>query len=325
MGDSVHGGLLTVVDYAAIAILIGSMLLGMLRGLVRELFNLVGWVVAFFVARAFGPTVAHWLPADLPGGEMTQGALGFLLVLVAVVFGAGIVSALVGRMTDLIGLRAADRGLGMLFGIVRGALLLMLLMVAARLTALPQQPAWRHSLTRPWVEAGLERLMPYLPEPVQHYLRKPEAAVPGVPGVPGVNSLNVPMPLPQLEPYRGSPAPSPGTPEAPNALPRGSGQGASAGRAIQTGQGEQSGIGSVGETGAQGMQGAQAQPVGQRTRGDGARASGISALMGGDMMHSGRGLTSQGGSGAAGAQTQGWGMRSGGSAAPSTGLQKVSE
>ena len=199
MGDTVHTGLLTVVDYAAIAILVGSMLLGMLRGLVRELFNLVGWVVAFFVARAFGPTVAHWLPADLPGGEMTQGALGFLLVLIAVVFGAGIVSALVGRMTDMIGLRPADRGLGMLFGIVRGVLLLMLLMVAAKLTALPQQPVWQHSLVRPWVEAGLERLMPYLPEPVQHYLHKPEAAMPSG------NPLGTPIPLPQLEPYRATP------------------------------------------------------------------------------------------------------------------------
>lgn len=196
MGNVTQGGLLTVVDYAAIAILLGSMVLGMLRGLVRELFNLVGWVVAFFVARAFGPTVAHWLPADLPGGEMTQGALGFLLVLVAVVFGAGIVSALVGRMTDMIGLRPADRGLGMLFGIVRGMLLLMLLLVASRLTALPHQPAWQQSMVRPWVEAGLERLMPYLPEPVQHYLHKPEEAVPSV------NSLGTPIPLPQLEPSR---------------------------------------------------------------------------------------------------------------------------
>ncbi|VVE08306.1 colicin v production transmembrane protein [Pandoraea eparura] len=199
MSDPVHSALLTVVDYAAIAVLLGSMLLGMLRGLVRELFNLVGWVVAFFVARAFGPDVAHWLPADLPGGEMTQGALGFLLVLVAVVFGAGIVSALVGRMTDMIGLRPADRGLGMLFGIVRGMLLLMLLMVAAKLTALPQQPVWQQSLVRPWVEAGLSRLMPYLPEPVQHYLHNPEAAVPSA------NPLGTPIPLPQLAPYRGTP------------------------------------------------------------------------------------------------------------------------
>ncbi|WP_246174492.1 CvpA family protein [Pandoraea bronchicola] len=274
-----HSGLLTVVDYAAIAILIGSMLLGMLRGLVRELFNLVGWVVAFFVARAFGPAVAHWLPADLPGGEMTQGALGFLLVLVAVVFGAGIVSALVGRMTDMIGLRPADRGLGMVFGIVRGVLLLMLLMVAAKLTALPQQPVWQHSLVRPWVEAGLERLMPYLPEPVQHYLHKPEAAMPSV------SPLGTPIPLPQLEPYRGAPD-----------------------------TGGQGGNGSPGHSG--GQSGSAMPGVSSLTGGG--------TLHGGNTGNglSGDGL---GGTQGAGAQQQGWGMRSGGSAAPSTGLHKVSE
>ncbi|WP_150619551.1 CvpA family protein [Pandoraea horticolens] len=260
---------MTVVDYAAIAILIGSMLLGMLRGLVRELFNLVGWVVAFFVARAFGPAVAHWLPADLPGGEMTQGALGFLLVLVAVVFGAGIVSALVGRMTDMIGLRPADRGLGMLFGIVRGILLLMLLMVAAKLTALPQQPVWQHSLVRPWVDAGLERLMPYLPEPVQHYLHKPEAAMPSV------NPLGTAIPLPQLEPYRG-------TPDA-----GGQGGNGTQGHSGSQSGGAMSGVSSLMGGGAlrggsagnglagDGLGGAQQQGWGMRSSGSGAPSTGL--------------------------------------------------
>ncbi|VVE04020.1 MULTISPECIES: CvpA family protein [Pandoraea] len=300
MSDPVHGGLLTVVDYAAIAILLGSMLLGMLRGLVRELFNLVGWVVAFFVARAFGPSVAHWLPADLPGGEMTQGAIGFLLVLVAVVFGAGIVSALVGRMTDLIGLRPADRGLGMVFGIVRGMLLLMLLMVAAKLTSLPQQPVWQQSLVRPWVEVGLSRLMPYLPEPVQHYLHNPEAAVPSV------NPLGTPIPLPQLAPYRG-------TPDA-------GGQGAQG--STRHSDGERA----KGTSGAAESSGTSAPMGGGAVRGDSGGSSSGSL---------GTGLTGDGlsGQGALG-QSQGWGMRvggaggaggAGGSVTPSTGLHKVSE
>ncbi|VVD90301.1 CvpA family protein [Pandoraea anhela] len=311
MSDTVHSGLLTVVDYAAIAILLGSMLLGMLRGLVRELFNLVGWVVAFFVARAFGPTVAHWLPADLPGGELTQGALGFLVVLVAVVFGAGIVSALVGRMTDLIGLRPADRGLGMLFGIVRGILLLMLLVVAAKLTALPQQPVWQQSLTRPWVEAGLDRLMPYLPEAVQHYLRKPETAVPNV------NPMGTTMPLPQLEPYRGGQ----GSSRSGDGVPRPAG-----------GQsGSLSGVvdGVASEVTNEVKQGA-TKAVSTR----------LSNLMGGALRDtsgtalSGARLSADGADERAGAQPQGWGMRSGGSGGsgipggsptPSTGLHKVSE
>lgn len=293
MSDPVHGGLLTVVDYAAIAILLGSMLLGMLRGLVRELFNLVGWVVAFFVARAFGPALAHWLPADLPGGEMTQGALGFLLVLVAVVFGAGIVSALVGRMTDLIGLRPADRGLGMMFGIVRGMLLLMLLMVAAKLTSLPQQPVWQQSLVRPWVEAGLSRLMPYLPEPVQHYLHNPEAAVPSV------NPLGTPIPLPQLAPYRGTPDTGG---QGGHGSPRHS-----------------DGVRTEGTSGAAETSGTSAPMGGGAFRGGslgtGLTGDGLSG-QGALGQSQGWGMRSGGAGGAGGA---------GGSATPSTGLHKVSE
>ncbi|VVD99774.1 CvpA family protein [Pandoraea soli] len=293
MSDPVHGGLLTVVDYAAIAILLGSMLLGMLRGLVRELFNLVGWVVAFFVARAFGPALAHWLPADLPGGEMTQGALGFLLVLVAVVFGAGIVSALVGRMTDLIGLRPADRGLGMVFGIVRGMLLLMLLMVAAKLTSLPQQPVWQQSLVRPWVEAGLSRLMPYLPEPVQHYLHNPEAAVPSV------NPLGTPIPLPQLTPYRG----------APDAGGRGS-PGPSTGERTDGTSGISGTSGAMGGGALRGGSSGSSGSLGTGLTGDGLSGQGALGQSQGWGMRSG---------GAAGAGA------AGGSATPSTGLHKVSE
>ncbi|APD11209.1 hypothetical protein UC34_25250 [Pandoraea vervacti] len=322
MGDTVHSGLLTVVDYAAIAILLGSMLLGMLRGLVRELFNLVGWVVAFFVARAFGPSVAHWLPADLPGGELTQGALGFLLVLIAVVFGAGIVSALVGRMTDLIGLRPADRGLGMLFGIVRGILLLMLLMVAAKLTALPQQPVWQQSVTRPWVEAGLERLMPYLPEAVQQYLRKPETAVPNV------NPMGTTVPLPRLEPYstpRSAPDPYRSVPES------GAQGGPDGGRTGATNDAVNRGVTGVATEVTNKVTSATSEVTSEvRNTATKAMSTRLSNLMGGGALRdtNGTGLNAQAAGEGAGAPQQGWGMRSGGSSGsptPSTGLHKVSE
>ncbi|VVE68463.1 colicin v production transmembrane protein [Pandoraea captiosa] len=313
MSDTVHSGLLTVVDYAAIAILLGSMLLGMLRGLVRELFNLVGWVVAFFVARAFGPSVAHWLPADLPGGELTQGALGFLLVLIAVVFGAGIVSALVGRMTDLIGLRPADRGLGMLFGIVRGILLLMLLMVAAKLTALPQQPVWQQSVTRPWVEAGLERLMPYLPEAVQQYLRKPETAVPNV------NPMGTMAPLPRLEPYSD---PYRSAPESGGTHGQERGQSGATNDAVDRGV-----TGVAAEVTNKVTSEVTSEVRNTATK---AMSTRLSNLMGGGALRdtNGTGLNAQAAGEGAGAPQQGWGMRSGGSSGsptPSTGLHKVSE
>ncbi|APR95903.1 colicin v production transmembrane protein [Pandoraea thiooxydans] len=170
MVGATHGAILTSVDYLALVIVAGSMLLGMWRGFLREVFALIGWVVAFFVARALAPTVTRWLPGDLPGREVTQGLLAFVLVFVAVVFLAGIVNSLLGKLVEISGLRPADRGLGTLFGVVRGVVILMILVCAARLTDAPQQTFWQQSLLRPYVEQGLQVLRPFLPDAVAQYV-----------------------------------------------------------------------------------------------------------------------------------------------------------
>lgn len=168
---SPHIFALTGFDYLALVILVGSLLLGMWRGFLREVFALLGWIVAFFVARALGPRIAPHLPADLPGQAATQAILAFVLVFVVVVFLAGILNALLGKVADLSGLRPADRGLGMLFGIARGVLILMVLVVAGRMTELPQQPFWQNSVLRPYVEQGIVALRPFLPPALDQYVQ----------------------------------------------------------------------------------------------------------------------------------------------------------
>lgn len=83
----------TFFDYAVAFIVVASGLVGILRGLVREVLALVGWIVAFVLAYHFGGMAAQWMPESLPGGELTRSALGFL----AVFFGTWIVAALAGR------------------------------------------------------------------------------------------------------------------------------------------------------------------------------------------------------------------------------------
>ena len=52
---------MAVLDGVLLGILLVSMLLGAWRGLVFELFSLIGWVAGFFIARLFAPDVAAWL------------------------------------------------------------------------------------------------------------------------------------------------------------------------------------------------------------------------------------------------------------------------
>ena len=56
---------MAVLDGVLLGILLVSMLLGAWRGLVFELFSLVGWVAGFFIARLFAPDVAAWLAVEV--------------------------------------------------------------------------------------------------------------------------------------------------------------------------------------------------------------------------------------------------------------------
>jgi len=163
--------MLTVFDYAVLAITGLSALRGLWRGLLGEVFGLVGWVVAFFVACALVSPVRLWIPASWPGGALTQWLLAFVAIMIGVMLLAGLANALLGRLVQASGLSGVDRGLGLLFGCARGMLLVLVLAMLAGLTKLPQQPLWRNALLRPAVETGVQMLRPFLPAGLAGHMR----------------------------------------------------------------------------------------------------------------------------------------------------------
>jgi membrane protein required for colicin V production len=163
----------TSFDYAVMAVIGLSALRGMWRGLLAEAFGLVGWIVAFFVAGHFVASVVPYIPATWPGGALTQWLIAFLLIVAAVLVVSSVASALLTRIIEVIGLRGIDRSLGLLFGLVRGAILVVVLVAFAGLTELPQHDFWRNALFRPAAEQGVRQLKPLLPDTLAAYLRTP--------------------------------------------------------------------------------------------------------------------------------------------------------
>ncbi|KND58684.1 Amidophosphoribosyltransferase [Candidatus Paraburkholderia schumanniana] len=78
--------------------------------------------------------------------------------------------ALLTRITEVIGLRGVDRSMGLLFGLVRGAILVVILVALAGLTELPQKDFWRDALLRPMAEQGVRELKPLLPDTLAAYV-----------------------------------------------------------------------------------------------------------------------------------------------------------
>ena len=150
-------------DWILLALLAASMLLGALRGLVYEVLSVMGWIAAFLLAQWFAPTVSEKLPMQ-GSGETLRFAAACVLVFIASVFAAGLVSALMKKLISAVGLRPVDRILGAIFGAFRGLILLLALSVVVHMTALHESDWWLESKGGPMLMTLLKGLRPMLPE-----------------------------------------------------------------------------------------------------------------------------------------------------------------
>ena len=158
-------------DWIFVVVLLGSMLLGAWRGLVYEILSLLGWVVAFMVARTWAQAVALWLPLD--GWDMQlRYAAAFVLLIVGSLFAWGVISWLSKQLIEAVGLRPVDRTLGALFGVLRGGLLLLVLALVIQYTPMNKALWWQESTLAPWLTAALSFVLPALPQDWGQYLPK---------------------------------------------------------------------------------------------------------------------------------------------------------
>jgi membrane protein required for colicin V production len=156
-------------DWILIAVLAASMLLGVLRGLVYEVLSVMGWIAAFLLAQWLAPDVAEKLPMQ-NSGEALRYAAAFVLVFIASVFLAGLISALMKKIISVVGLRPVDRMLGAIFGLFRGLILLLAISVVVNMTALQESDWWLESQGGPMLMTLLKGLRPMLPEKFGAYL-----------------------------------------------------------------------------------------------------------------------------------------------------------
>jgi len=158
-----------LLDWIAVALLVVSMLLGLVRGLVFEVMLLAGWVAAFLCAQWLAEDVGRWLPVGDPAATWRYAA-GFVLVFVAVAFSVGIVASLTRKLVAAIGLRPVDRVLGGAFGVIRGAVALLATAVIVHLLALSDSAWWHGSRSAIVLDAALQGLKPALPDKLASYL-----------------------------------------------------------------------------------------------------------------------------------------------------------
>ena len=152
---------MTIFDYAVIAILLISLALGVWRGLVYEVLSLLGWPLAFFVAKRFSAEALPFMPGK---DEVIRTALAYAALFVVVMLIWAALVWMVSKLIRAIGLGWVDSVLGSVFGLLRGALVILVLVWLAGMTDFPSQPFWQQAQTRRFAEAAALQGKTWLPD-----------------------------------------------------------------------------------------------------------------------------------------------------------------
>jgi membrane protein required for colicin V production len=152
----------TIFDYLVLFVLLSSVVISTMRGLVKEILSLLGWVVAFVVANAYGAALAPMLPSMIPG-EAVRLMVAFVALFIGVRILMGLLTLAVDAAVKASGLSLADRGLGGLFGLARGIVIVLFAVILCGMTSIPQQAFWKNALLSPMAESGARTVKPFLP------------------------------------------------------------------------------------------------------------------------------------------------------------------
>lgn len=147
-----------------------SLLLGFWRGVVGEVLALAAWVLAFFVAREFALPVSE-LYTSLMSDRSMQYLAGFATVFVGVLIVVGIARLVVSFLLRAVGLGLIDRILGAIFGIARGVLVVVLVVMLGGLTPLPRESWWKNAVFAPPLETAVLAMKPWMPEAMAKKIR----------------------------------------------------------------------------------------------------------------------------------------------------------
>lgn len=129
-------------------VLVWSAFWGLWRGLIGGVFGIVSLVMAFLMAQKYGAHLAHPV-AVLIGESALSLAMGYVVVFMVGLMVFSALTYFLRKAARKIDLGATDKFGGFLFGVARGGLFALILVVM--LSALPMQKAkaWQESLLLP--------------------------------------------------------------------------------------------------------------------------------------------------------------------------------
>jgi membrane protein required for colicin V production len=140
-----------IVDIIILFATLVSVVIGWLRGLVREALAIAALLIAIWAAMRLGPFAGGWLGGTIDSTEFQMWAGRFLVFVVILAVGAFLGWG-VSKIVHLSGLSGTDRALGAVFGLIRAALLVGVFVLGGRYAGFDAELWWLESRIIPYGE-----------------------------------------------------------------------------------------------------------------------------------------------------------------------------
>jgi membrane protein required for colicin V production len=139
------------IDWMLVGVALVSVGIGITRGFIREVLSLVVWILATFNAYLLGDELSTML-TDLINKPSVRLSIAMAVLFVMTLLVGALLNHVFSEMVKNSGLTSADRILGIFFGLARGVILIMMLVLFTP-AYMKQAKSWQQSRMLPQFQA----------------------------------------------------------------------------------------------------------------------------------------------------------------------------
>ena len=162
---------MTIIDVVILVVIGISFLIGLVRGFVRETLSLITWAVALWAAFTFADRFTQHFEQFLSDPTLRLIA-SFIVVFIITLVLLSLIGFFLSSVFESTGLTGIDRSLGGVFGILRGAIIVAVLIILAGFTGFPNEPWWQESVLIDHFKPLVIFIHDLIPNNLSDYLNK---------------------------------------------------------------------------------------------------------------------------------------------------------